>query len=184
MTEIKNISFSYGDKVIFNDFSLIIEDQKITCITGKSGAGKSTLINLICGLHKPAKGEIVTDGKGFSVVFQDDRLLPWYTAEKNISIVSDKNSAAKWLKAVGLDGSQELLPSQMSGGMKRRLALARALAFDAGTLILDEPLNGVDSETKSILLDIIKEQSRTKSVILISHNSNEIEKLADNIVTI
>lgn len=181
MIEIKNLSFSFGDKVIFDDFSLKIPDKSVTAITGKSGCGKTTLINLICGLLKADKGEIVSKAEKYAVVFQEDRLLPWYTVKENISTVSDGETADLWLKKVGLSDSADLYPSQMSGGMKRRTALARALAYGGEVLILDEAFNGVDEETKTILIDIIREQATEKAVILISHNSDEIQRLADRV---
>ncbi|MBR2316019.1 MAG: ABC transporter ATP-binding protein [Clostridia bacterium] len=184
MIEIKNLSFSFGDKVIFDNFSLEIPHKSVTAITGKSGCGKSTLINLICGLLKADKGEIISDAKSYAVVFQEDRLLPWLTVRENVSIVSDDKTADLWLKKVGLSESAELYPSQLSGGMKRRTALARALAYGSDVLILDEAFNGVDEETKSVLMDIIKEQAKEKAVILISHNSDEIQRLADKIYSL
>lgn len=183
MIEIKNLSFSFENKRVFDDFSMTVNDKTITAVTGKSGIGKSTLINLICGLLKPDSGEIISDSNSYAVVFQEDRLLPWYTVKENVSIVSDDERADFWLKKVGLSDSKELYPSQLSGGMKRRTALARALAYGGDTLILDEAFNGVDEETKTILIEIIKEQAKEKSVILISHNSDEIQRLADKVYT-
>ena len=130
------------------------------------------------------KGEIISDAKSYAVVFQEDRLLPWLTVRENVSIVSDDKTADLWLKKVGLSESAELYPSQLSGGMKRRTALARALAYGSDVLILDEAFNGVDEETKSVLMDIIKEQAKEKAVILISHNSDEIQRLADKIYSL
>lgn len=184
MIEIKNLSFSFENKKIFDDFSMKVEDKSITAVTGKSGIGKSTLINLICGLLKPDSGEIISNSNKYAVVFQDDRLLPWYTVKENVSIVSDSEKAEFWLNKVGLSDSLELYPSQLSGGMKRRTALARALAYGGDTLILDEAFNGVDEETKAILIDIIKEQAKEKAVILISHNSDEIQRLADKVCSL
>ena len=184
MVEIKNLSFSFGDKVIFDDLSLVIPDKSVTAIMGKSGTGKSTLINLICGLLKADKGEIISSAEQYAVVFQEDRLLPWFTVRENVSLVSDGDKADYWLKKVGLYESRKLYPSELSGGMKRRTALARALAYGGDVLILDEAFNGVDEETKAILIDIIKEQSAEKAVILISHNSDEIQRLADHIESI
>lgn len=184
MIEIKNLSFSYGSKRIFDNFSMAVKPKSVTAVTGKSGCGKSTLINLICGILKADKGEIISDTNRYAVVFQEDRLLPWYTVKENVSIVSDEKTAVHWLEKVGLSDSMQLLPDELSGGMKRRTALARALAYSGDVLILDEAFNGIDEETKGILINIIKEQAEKTSVILISHHRDEIEKLADVIYKI
>lgn len=182
MISIENLSFAYGEKKIFENFSLNIENRGVTCITGKSGCGKSTLIHLVCGILKPDSGSVKTDGEKIAVVFQENRLLPWYDAKKNVSIVSNDKEADKWLKRVGLENDADKKPNELSGGMKRRLALARALAYSGDVFILDEPFSGVDEKTKGILIDIIREQAQEKAVLLISHIADEIERLGDRIV--
>lgn len=184
MIKIENLSFSFDNKEIFSDFSLTLEDRKITAITGKSGSGKSTLINLICGILKPDKGRIINESSTVSVVFQEDRLLPWYSVKENVSIVSDESTAEYWLGKVGLAESLNLKPSELSGGMKRRVALARALAYKSDTLILDEPFNGIDDETKTVLIRIIKEVSSERIILLVSHHQEEIRSLADYVYRI
>ncbi len=184
MIEIKNLSFSFDSKTVLENFSMTVKDKSVTAVTGKSGSGKSTLINLICGLLKADKGEIISDTDRYAVVFQDDRLLPWYSVKENVSIVSDEISAEYWLKKVGLSDSLNLFPHELSGGMKRRTALARALAYSGDVLILDEAFNGIDEETKGILINIIKEQAKKTAVILISHHRDEIQQLADEIYKI
>ena len=183
MIKLENVSFSFENKPILHGFNMTAAEKGVTCIVGKSGIGKSTIVDLICSLKKPDSGKVTADGK-LSVVFQEDRLLPWLSVLDNINCVSDEETAKLWLSKVGLSDSFELLPDELSGGMKRRAALARALAYSGDALILDEPFNGVDDETKSVLINIIKDQAKTRPVILITHDKDDIGELADKIVSL
>lgn len=183
MIKLENVSFSFEDKPILRNFSMQTKENGVTCIVGRSGIGKSTVVDLICALKKPDSGTVTADKK-LSVVFQEDRLLPWLSVLDNVKCVSDEETAKLRLSEVGLSDSLELTPDKLSGGMKRRAALARALAYSGDALILDEPFNGVDDETKSVLKSIIKEQAKTKPVILITHDREDIGELADEIVSL
>ena len=184
MIEIKNLSFSFGNEVIFQNLNAVVPSVGVTCFIGKSGTGKSTLVDIIIGLKKVQSGEIVNTFKKTAVVFQDDRLLPWCSVYDNVKLVSDSETAEKCLSLVKLSDSLDKYPDELSGGMKRRCALARALAFNSDLLILDEPFNGIDDETKEDIIDIIKDFSKDKAVIFISHNKDEINKLGDRVVEI
>lgn len=184
MIEIKNLSFSFENEIIFENLNALVPSSGVTCITGKSGTGKSTLVDIITGLKKPQVGEIVNTFKRTAVVFQDDRLLPWCSVYDNVKLVSNEKTAEECLSLVKLSDSLDKYPDELSGGMKRRCALARALAFGSDLLILDEPFNGIDDETKDDIIDIIKDFSKDKAVIFISHNQDEIEKLGDRVIEI
>lgn len=181
MIKIDNLSHSFGEKKVLNDFSAEF-DTGIHALIGKSGSGKTTLLRLIAGLEKQQTGKISCP-KPIAVSFQENRLLPWYSAKKNISIVSNDNIAEELLKKLGLEKDINTLPSALSGGMKRRVSLARALAAQSETVLLDEPFAGLDENTAIEALSIIKEYTVGKTVIISTHNI-EIASLLDSITEI
>lgn len=153
---LSHVQAGYPEKTIFPDLSLSLPDQGIFALTGPSGSGKTTLLRLLAGLLKPQSGEITgIAGKKVAFMFQEDRLLPWATAEKNVALVSDTETARRWLSLMEMeDGS--LYPHQMSGGMQRRVALARALAFGGDLLFLDEPFKGLDEALKTRIIPHVR----------------------------
>lgn len=179
MLKIEGLSFSFDDEKIINDFSADFKAGERVCIKGESGRGKTTLLRLICGLEKPQKGLItLTLNEKIGVVFQSDVLLPWYTALENVKLVSDEKSANKWLKDFLLENSINKYPSELSGGMCRRVALARAMAYDPDILILDEAFKGLDNALKEKIMAIIAEACSKKICVFTSHDETEIEKIA------
>ncbi len=178
MLKINNLNFSYGDKNIFNNFSLEIKDGEKIWLSAPSGFGKTTLIKLILGLLKPQKGVIDTGNLTPSVVFQETRLLPFYTVMQNIELIGgEKQKAKEILPALGISETENSYPSSLSGGMKRRAAIARALSVPFDLLILDEPFNGIDEKNLQSAINCIKEFTQNKTVILITHNPEEAELL-------
>lgn len=183
MLKIENLSFSYDSEKIIENFSADFKSGERVCIKGESGKGKTTLLRLVCGLEKPKKGSILfTENEKLGVVFQSDILLPWYTAFENVNLVSDEVAAEKWLKAFSLEKSMEKYPSELSGGMCRRVSLARAMAFDPDVLILDEAFKGLDTALKDKITDMIIESVSKKICIFTSHEESEIEKLATRVI--
>lgn len=179
---LKNISKTYENKTVLKNISIEIPDCGIFGIFGPSGSGKTTLLRILCGLEKPDSGEILNPVK-FSVVFQEDRLMPAMTALENVSAVCDKGKARLWLEKVGLGGSLDKRPNELSGGMNRRVAIARAFAFDADALILDEPFKGLETELKEEISNLICEYAQKRPVILVTHDE-QLKKLASNSVKI
>ena len=116
------------------------------------------------------------------VVFQDDVLLPWYSAKENVAAVSTEEAAVKWLSAFDLGDSLDKKPNQLSGGMKRRVAVARACAFNPDILILDEAFKGLDYDIKKRVIDILKAEFKDKTIIFASHDKDEIEMFAPRII--
>lgn len=168
---IRNISKSYDEKKVLDNLSFEIPDKGIFGIFGASGHGKTTLLRLICGLETPDSGEILgTTELKISVVFQEDRLLPSLTALENVALVSDKATASGLLERVGLAESADKYPSELSGGMSRRTAIARALAYGGDMLILDEPFKGLETELKEDIGKLICEYAQTKPVIIVTHD--------------
>lgn len=179
---IKNVSKSYDGKIVLDNVSFEIPEKGVFGIFGASGHGKTTLLRLICGLEKPDSGEIIgAEGLNFSVVFQEDRLLPSLTALGNVSLVSDKTTAFSMLEKVGLAESADKFPDELSGGMSRRTAIARAFAYGGDALILDEPFKGLENELKENIGKLICEYAQTRPAIIVTHDEYG-KSLAKNFV--
>ncbi len=181
MIELKKVNFSYDDQKILSDFSLSIKGGECIQLSGISGSGKTTVARLITNLEKPTDGTIIAPQK-ISIVFQEDRLLENLDVQKNIRLPLSKEQyslADNLLKEFGLYDIRKKRISQLSGGMKRRVALIRAIAFGGDALILDEAFNGLDTENKKIAATIIKREFlyKDKPVLLITHTSEDAELL-------
>ncbi len=188
------------------DVSMTAARDEFVAITGPSGCGKSTLLRIISGLIRPTSGTVrVLDSevKGprddISIVFQNFVLLPWRTALENVVFglsarkdLSDDEKAAKAESALGiagLSGFESVYPGELSGGMKQRVGVARALATDPRVMLLDEPFSSLDDLTaerlrKEMYTLLINPQTSVQSVILVSHNVEEIIELADKVVVL
>ena len=179
------VDFSYGsDKKVLQNFSLTVADGARVCLWMPSGGGKTTVLRLAMGLEKSQKGSVTgCDGLRFSAVFQEDRLLPWKTAAENVALFSDEVSARDMLVRLGLSEAMDKLPSSLSGGMKRRVALARALCHDCDVLLLDEPLTGLDEETKTICLREIDRAAQGKTLLMACHDAEDVAFLHAKKVT-
>lgn len=177
--KISKLCVSYGDKKVLQDFSAEFGNG-ITLLTGPSGFGKTTLLHSIAGLIEPDSGEIIGRPERISLMFQDDRLLPWLTALQNIEIVcDDREKAMHYLRAVELEAEAGTRPAALSGGMRRRVALARALAYESDLLLLDEPFKGMDIPLIKRLAPLLQEL--TIPVILSSHSPEEQEIIGGTI---
>lgn len=175
MIELKNVSISFDGKVIINNLSLSLPDTGLVTISGSSGSGKTTLLRALLGLQKYS-GEIKTVRKiTSSAVFQESNLLPWLTAVENVAAVSEINGeniekAKNLLKQVGFNETDfNKLPSELSVGMARRVAAARAVMIDADVLILDEPFAGLDENNISAVADLLLSKRDEKLIILVTH---------------
>jgi NitT/TauT family transport system ATP-binding protein len=176
MINFKNVTFSYkGSKEnVLKDFSLHIKEGDRVWLSGASGRGKTTVLRLIMGLEKAKKGKIeISENAKISAVFQEDRLIPFVSVRKNISLFSNDETAEKLLSDLGLNDTADMAVNELSGGMKRRVALARALSKDFNLLILDEALNGLDEETKNNTASVINKYTENKTVVFVSHSGEE-----------
>ena len=172
-----------GGKVILDGLNLTLPDQGIVGLFGPSGCGKTTLLMTLCGLIEPRDGSITgSQNLRPAMVFQEDRLLPWLTAGDNLNIIlRDQEKTQLWLERMQLSGSEQQHPHQLSGGMKRRLALARALACQADLLLLDEPFKGMDLHLKKSIYPWIRKVAENIPVLLVTHDQEELACLADQV---
>ena len=188
MIELKNVTFSYGEQQILNNFNLSVNSGECVQLYGISGSGKTTVARLILGLETLTSDNIIVPQK-ISTVFQEDRLLENLDVQKNIRTVLPKEQftfADSLLKEFGLYDVRKKRVSELSGGMKRRVALVRAIAYGGDALILDEPFNGLDTENKIIAANIIKREfiDKDKPVLLITHINEDAELLNAKIISI
>ncbi len=171
----QNVTKCFGDKTVFSQFSHTFCLEGITALMGESGCGKTTLLRLMCGLETPDAGEIRGIPANFTFLFQEDRLLPWSDALENVALVSDRQTAQQKLCAVGLRNELHARPETLSGGMQRRVALARAFAHKSELLLLDEPLKGLDAALRVQMLDLLKAESTRRPILFVTHDREEAE---------
>ena len=175
MISVQNITVRFGEKTVLDRFSLQIPDTGLTALSGPSGCGKTTLLRVLAGLQCVEKGT-VTAPRDPVLLFQEDRLLPWRTVGQHISDVLPKGrreEVSRWLALAELEGEENSAPAALSGGMGRRLALARALALGGGLLLLDEPFTGVDAPRAGRILERIR--ALGMPVVLSSHEKEVVE---------
>ncbi len=178
MIQLKNIAFSYGEKEVFKDFSLTIAPQEHLALMGPSGCGKTTLLRLLMGLEKPQAGTIEHTPRPIAAVFQEDRLLTHKTILENAALADgNTEKAAMILEKLGLGSNLHQYPKELSGGMNRRVAIARALCTPSSLLILDEPFNGLDDETKKQTAALILAQWQG-AILMVTHLKEEAELLS------
>ncbi len=204
--QIRDVSFDYIDKkrkfTALDHVSLDIHAGEFVCILGFSGCGKSTLLGLLNGLNKASSGEILLDGEKLTgpgpdraVVFQEYSLFPWLTVKGNIlfGIRQSKKKYTKsqrdkklqeYLENVGLTGAANLYPNQLSGGMKQRAAVARALALESEILLFDEPFGAIDPKMRQELQELVSKlcTREKKTAVFVTHDIDEAILLADRIV--
>ena len=185
--EFENIHFSYdGTKKVLDGLSLSLPEYGAVCLFGPSGCGKTTLLRLLAGLEKPQSGRITgLDNLRVSYVFQENRLLPWMSALDNVAIIGGENrfkNAQLWLERVGLGMDMHKYPDELSGGMRQRISIARALAAPFDILILDEPFIGLDAPLWKSIAGMIRESCGNKLVILVTHLIEQADRLGAEMV--
>ena len=183
MIQVEHLSLSFGSREVLRDFSLAVPDQGVTALRGPSGCGKTTLLRCLAGLERPQSGQIsgITP-RETAFLFQENRLLPWRTAAQHITDVLPRarwGEAADWLALAELEGEERAYPASLSGGMGRRLALARCLALGGRLYLLDEPFTGVDPERAARIMGRIR--ALNTPVLLVSHEA-PVLALADRIL--
>lgn len=183
MIALEHVRKSFGERTVLTDATLTIAPGERVCFFGPSGCGKTTLLRLICGLEAPDGGRVDTGNARLSCHFQEDRLLPWYTARKNLALtLGNEGKAAEWLRQVQLPDAGNLYPGELSGGMRRRVSLARALGHDSDALLLDEPLRELDAATSEAMLRLIDRSIGDRTFILVTHEMAQAEALGCRII--
>lgn len=185
MIKFNKVNIMFEDRVLYDDFSIDFEENTVNFIMGESGIGKSTLTKYI-------KDQLISSGNKVSVVFQESRLIPWKNIYKNLDIVI-KNKLSKderkakinnILQKMNLLNCKYLYPHELSGGMKQRVNIARAVIYDADIFIMDEPFKGLDKENKENIIKYIKQYfyDNKKTAIIITHDINEAKEFTKKII--
>ena len=201
IVQVKNIKKVYpGGVEALSDITLDFPEGKLTTLLGPSGCGKTTLLKIIAGLLQPSSGEVLVDGRPITgpgperaFVFQDFALMPWATVIRNAAFGlelagvnrSEREAVAeKYLHTVGLKGFENKYPHELSGGMRQRVGLARALAVNAKVLLMDEPFSAVDEQTRrkfqEDMISLVKDEKKT--FIFVTHSIEEAVYVSDRIV--
>ena len=187
MIEVINITKKFGDHIVFNNYSLSFSEGKVTAIMAPSGKGKTTLLNMLMNIIMPDQGEIRGINRKKSAVFQEDRLCMNLSVHANIKMVNPKISKEeikKAMKDVELEECLDQPVRELSGGMKRRVSILRALLCEYDILFLDEPFQGLDQNTKQMVINYIKDHIKNKTVIMVTHDIEEARVMNADIVTL
>ena len=188
--KVLNLTKSYGDLKVLDGISFDVQDGEFICIIGESGCGKTTLLRIIAGIEKYDSGEVIHNGRRIGFVFQDDRLLPWRTAFGNVMFaleaIGEENEerVRKALKAVGLEAFGRYYPKQLSGGMRQRVGIARALVIDPDLLLMDEPFASLDAQSRERMQEELLRIVKDKTTIFVTHSIEEAVFLADRIIVL
>lgn len=181
MIKIDELNKSFGDTAVFKEFSAEFEDGSVTCIMGSSGIGKTTLLRILMGLEDYDDGRITgIENKTMAAVFQEDRLCENLTVSANIRMTGGKDEkgiseqeVVKYLEIIGMKDMAGKQVSELSGGMKRRVAILRAVLADRDIVFFDEPLKGLDQETEKKVMETIVPLLSGKTVLWVTHREDE-----------
>ncbi len=183
---LRNVSKTYGKEQVLTGLSLTFPAGQVTCLRGPSGCGKTTLLRLIAGLEKPDGGTIEGVPARIACVFQEDRLCEDFTAVANIRLVTGKRLSrqeiASHLREIGLGENLAKPVREFSGGMKRRVAIARAVCYEGDLLMLDEPFKGLDERLREEVMDYVMRHARGKTVLCVTHDGAEAAYLGGRVI--
>ncbi len=173
---LSHVTKAYDGEPVLSDFSARLREGETTVLMGPSGIGKTTLLLLLLGLVSPDSGEITGLPEKVSVIFQEDRLCEDFSALSNVAMVLPRGGeerASALLKALGLEEAMRQPVHTLSGGMKRRVAIARGLAADSPLLLMDEPFKGLDGATRRQVMEAVRAETAGKTLLLITHDPEE-----------
>ena len=204
--EVSNLTVTFrsnGREVVaVEDLSFVASPGEFLCLLGTSGCGKTTILNVLAGFIAPTSGAVRIDGKPIlapgpdrGMVFQHHSLFPWKTVMGNIAFglkmkglskAARRSEAQEYIDAVGLTGFEDLYPSELSGGMRQRVGLARMLALDPGVLLMDEPFGSLDAQTRMMMQELLLRvwEEDKKTVVFVTHDVDEAVLLADRIIVL
>lgn len=178
---VSGLSKSFGTNLVLDGFNAVFPEREITCLMGPSGCGKTTLLNILMGFIKPDSGSIQGVPALKSAVFQEDRLCETFNAVSNVKLVlnskSDSGIIVEHLNQIGLKGSLDKPVNELSGGMRRRVAIVRAILANSDILFLDEPFKGLDDDTKKDVMNYLLDNLKGRTVVMVTHNMDEVKSL-------
>lgn len=175
MLRIEDITVRYQKKEILRHVTCSFPEGCTTAIVGESGIGKTTLLNLLAGLLRPQEGKVLSDYRRPAYIFQEPRLFPWMTALENVTAVCHDTKRASAILEQLLPHAARLYPHELSGGMKQRVSVARALAYEPDLLLMDEPFKGLDEQTRQAVFDCVFTAMRGKTVLMVTHDRADRE---------
>ena len=179
--KIRGIRKRFGDREVLRNVNAVFPAGSVTCLLGPSGSGKTTLLRIIAGLEKPDAGSVEGVPERIGFVFQEDRLCEEFSALSNVHLVTGKSmpkeEIARHLAEIGLEDSLDKPVREYSGGMKRRVAIVRAVCCAAELLILDEPFKGLDGKLRLEVIDYIRKYTAGRTVICVTHDPDDAERL-------
>ncbi len=185
MVCLRNLKKSYGNILVFDGLTLSFYSGEISVLVGPSGCGKTTLLRIIAGLEKPDEGEVIVPFEKIGFLFQEDRLFPWLSAYENVMLVTDgkENLVRDLFKKLKLDRFMSRMPAELSGGMRRRVALIRTLSYDPDLFLFDEPTKSLDEESSQLVWSVIieKVKGEGKTAIVVSHSEMEALEIGDRV---
>lgn len=189
MITLSAVTRRYGAKTVLENLSFTFPEKGIIALMAPSGAGKTTLLRLLAGIDKPDGGLITGLPQKKAVSFQEPRLIPWLSCKENITFVLPKGEdaekkAEEWLARLELTDVGNKRPDALSGGMKQRLSLARALAFSGELLILDEPFSALDRDLKERIIPFVKNANPEGLTVMVTHNREDADALGAEVYTL
>ena len=188
----ENLTKSFGGRIVIDKLSFSLKQTERLAIIARSGAGKTTLLRIFAGLEKPDHGSVTISTNSTALLFQEARLFPFLTVEENILLpykaqkrsfqVEDQKSLQTWLKVSGLLPFTRYYPYQLSGGMKKKTALIRALLGKPELIFMDEPFHSIDRQSVQNIVQFMSSFNANATLLLVSHNMEEINQMADTVL--
>ncbi len=187
MIKLENISRRFEGKDVIEGLSYTFPDKGVFALMGPSGCGKTTLLRLLAGLDQPDAGSIVSTHAKTAMAFQESRLLPWLNCKDNLRFVLPKNDsssdlAMQWLRLLELENAAKQLPKELSGGMRQRVSLARALSFGGDLILLDEPFSALDKDLKHRIAPTVRKTCENALTVIVTHDPEDAALLGATVL--